>query len=235
METSQPLCPLGPSRIKGAFLFLNGNHPEDSSMTTPSKSSAPASTTQAATQAVEPPAQTTLPCLKTASASKLSKRAEGSHIHYRLWCDPQHAQLFVQIYGNDGGGQHSLELVPFAKVQAAMASVQDGQAFKARILRSAFKGRSANNSGFLACALRAEGLFSAADDKAFAHVVCGDWKAWLHACLSLPGEQKEIAVTLVAAALPADTGEATSSSGGKAKAKGRTRDTAQEDGNAPTP
>jgi len=213
-------------------------------MTTPSQSSPTESSPKATTQAVEPPAQTLLPCLKTASAPKLSKRAEGRHIHYRLWSDPQHTQLFVQICGNDGGGQHSLELVPFAKVQAAMASVQDGHPFKACALRSAFAGRSANNSGFLACALRAEGLLAAADGKAFAHVVCGDWAAWQQTCLSLPGEAQEIALTLAAVVLPADTAGNDSGkskakdrakAGAKIAAQGKAPDVAQEDGNAPTP
>lgn len=162
-----------------------------------------------------PPApvpQVTLLLLKAARAAKLSKRADGQSIDYRLWTNEQRSDVFVQIAGNPGGGQHSLELVAFAKIADVVDSVPDGEPFKAKAFKTAFRGRSSNNFGFLVCILYAEGLLQAYPEKAFCHKVGGDWPAWKQACLKLPGEPAEIARPLAEAALealPADTPEPT--------------------------
>ena len=154
----------------------------------------------------EQPTLITLTILKTASAPKHSKRSAGKNIHYNLWTDDQRRDVLWQISGNDGGGQHSLELVPMAKVQSTVAALTGHEPFRTRLLRSVFSGRSTNNAGFLVCAMYAEGLLAAAST-AHHHVVQSDWRAWQQACLDLPGEQREVSLALATEALPVDTSE----------------------------
>lgn len=162
-----------------------------------------------------PPApvpQVTLLLLKAAHAPKRSKRAEGQHVDYRLWTNEARSDVFVQIAGNAGGGQHSFELVPFAKIAAVVEGLPADTPLKAKAFKTAFRGRSSNNFGFLLCILYAEDLLQPFPDKAFCHAPHGDWSAWKHACLQLPGEPTEIARPLAEAALealPADTPEPT--------------------------
>jgi hypothetical protein len=153
----------------------------------------------------DPAATVTLTVLKAANAPKLSKRSAGKHVHYRLWTDDQRSDVWWQIAANDGGGQHSLELVPTRKVLATLDALAGRDPFRTKNLRGAFQGRSANNPGFLVCALYAEGLVQASD-KANHHVLSDiDWNTWRDTCLALPGQPVEVAATLALSVLPADT------------------------------
>lgn len=157
------------------------------------------------TNDIEQKPQVELVLLKDASAPKLSKRSAGSSLQYRLWTDEKRSDLFWQIAANDGG-QHSLELVPMAKVQATIAAQAGSDPFRTRLLRSTFSGRSTNNAGFLVCAMTAEGLLLPSD-KAHHHVVHGNWSDWQQAVLRIEGQPAMIASALAVAALPADTSE----------------------------
>jgi len=153
------------------------------------------------------PALVTLTVLKAANAPKLGKRSAGKNIHYRLWTDDQRHEIYWQIAANDGGGQHSLELVPTAKLESTLRPLAGKEPIRTRALRNTFTGRSANNAGFLVCALYAEG-FLGTSGKAHHHAVTeSDWHAWRQACLSLPGQPVELPLVLAAAALPADTAD----------------------------
>lgn len=156
------------------------------------------------------PELVTLLCLKEAAAPKRGQRAQG-HVHYRLLTDAEHSQLYVQVCGNDGGGHFSMEVVPFAKVRAAISGLTPDMPFPARMFRNAFEGRSANNPGFLSCLLRNEALLTVVPEKAHQNLLSGDWPAWERDCLALPGEPIDIPTKLAAAvmsvALPADTAE----------------------------
>ncbi len=173
-------------------------------MTTNNPDASNTSTTQA-----EPITETYL-CLKSASAPKLGQHATG-RIHYQLLTDPERRQLFIRITQNDGAGYFSKELVPFDKVQAAVADLDAEQPFPSKVLKFSFRGASQNNSGFLACAMRAEGLLTSIPDKVHLHRRHGDWAAWASACLEQPGEPMEIAVSggktaaSAAVTLPVDT------------------------------
>ena len=164
--------------------------------------------------------QVELTLLKESRAPKLSKRSAGRTLLYRLWTNPQRSDVFWQIAANDGG-QHSLELVPMAKVQATIATQAGTDPFRTRLLRSTFSGKSTNNAGFLVCAMAAEGLLIASD-KAHHHVVHGNWTDWQQAVLSIDGQTATIAAALAVAALPADTSEPVQ----KGKRNGRQRTSA---------
>lgn len=172
------------------------------------------------TNDIEQKSQVELVLLKEASAPKLSKRSAGSSLQYRLWTDEKRSDVFWQIAANDGG-QHSLELVPMAKVQATIAAQAGNDPFRTLLLRSTFSGRSTNNAGFLVCAMAAEGLL-VASDKAHHHVVHGNWADWQQAVLSIDGKPTAIAAVLAVAALPADTSEPVQ----KGKRNGRQRTSA---------
>lgn len=164
--------------------------------------------------------QVELVLLKEASAPKLSKRAAGSSLRYRLWTNANRSDVFWQIAANDGG-QHSLELVPMAKVQAAITAQAGSEPFRTRLLRSTFSGKSTNNAGFLVCAMVAEGLL-AASDKAHHHVANGNWADWQRTVLSIDGQPTALPAVLALAALPADTSEPVQ----KGKRSGRQRTSA---------
>lgn len=169
---------------------------------------------------IEQQPQVELVLLKEANAPKLSKRSAGRSLLYRLWTDDQRHDVFWQIAANEGG-QHSLELVPMAKIQSTIASVAGNEPFRTRALRNAFSGKSTNNAGFLVCAMVAEGLLLASD-KAHHYVAHSNWAEWQQAVLSIAGQPTQIAATLAMAALPADTSEPVQ----KGKRSGRQRTSA---------
>lgn len=146
----------------------------------------------------------TLLRLKTGAAPKLGQHAHGA-IHYELLADTNRQTLLLRLTGNDGGGNHSLELVPFSRVQAIVAGLPADAAVPFRVFRSCFRGKSQNNAGFACCLLRAEGLLTSVDGKRYQHKVAGDWENWASQALALSGETVDLAVSLVGDALPVDT------------------------------
>lgn len=125
--------------------------------------------------------------LKTGQARKTGLRSQG-HIAYRLLCRPSRHDLLLTIESNEGGGYFSKELVPFNDVFACIQSIQSGKPVPSKMFKDAFVSQSANNAGFLAAILRAEGLLSAASDAGHHHLLQGDWGEWKQQMLSLPGE-----------------------------------------------
>lgn len=125
--------------------------------------------------------------LKTGQARKTGLRSQG-HITYRLLCRPSRHDLLLTIESNEGGGYFSKELVPFNDVFACIQSIQSGKPVASKVFKEAFVSQSANNAGFLAAILRAEGLLSAASDAGHHHLLQGDWGEWKQQMLTLPGE-----------------------------------------------
>ena len=160
---------------------------------------------------VEPDAAPSFWALKTATASKLGKRAEGC-ISYQLLADADRQHLFIAITGNENGGYFSRERVPFQKVRECLSSFPN-KSFPSKALRDAFFGRSSNNPGFLAAVLSAEGLIAADATAESLHKAIGDWPAFEEAMLALPGTLllANAAQTLpdAAAAMPDHTQAAT--------------------------
>lgn len=125
--------------------------------------------------------------LKSATASKLGKHANGS-ISYTVVCSPDRTALFVAITGNSSGGYFSREYVPFDGVQELVAKL-DQSAFPSKPLKAAFTGKSSNNAGFLAAILHAEGLLTRAPDNETKHVMSNDWGNWKTTLLAQEGDQ----------------------------------------------
>lgn len=125
--------------------------------------------------------------LRSGSAPKLGQHSDGQ-IHYELLTDRQNKELFIRLTANDSGGYFSREAIPFSRIRAAVAEINEGQGFASKTFFSLFIGRSINNSGFISCVLRALGLIAAVPDNAHLHQLAGNWSEWERTCLDLPGE-----------------------------------------------
>ncbi|MDR3480346.1 MAG: hypothetical protein P4L91_06485 [Burkholderiaceae bacterium] len=153
--------------------------------------------------------------LRSATAEKLGKKSKGS-LSYQWLCDTSRQQLSLRIIGNDSSGYFSKEIVPFNRIEQCLQSQSDQKPFASVLLKTSFHGQSSNNSGFLAAILRAEKLTVAVPDSETLHQVSGNWKAWMHALLKLPGTPIEVTLSaainkpLVAAAPCDPTGLANS-------------------------
>ncbi len=124
--------------------------------------------------------------LKAASAKKIGKLSVGS-IHYQILSDKAKVNLFIRVTGNDGGGYFSQELVSMQEIERCLKSRSNTDPFPSKVLMDVFVGRSANNAGFLAAILRAEGILSAAPDTETQHIFLGDMAKFKKACLAEPG------------------------------------------------
>lgn len=125
--------------------------------------------------------------LKRGTAAKTGPRSNGG-IGYQILTDQHRKELMLSITHNDGGGYFSNEVVPFSAVVDCLKGIKAEAAFPAKTFKAAFKGKSSNNSGFMAAILRAEGLLIAAPESASQHQRSGDWNAWIAAQLQQEGE-----------------------------------------------
>jgi len=130
--------------------------------------------------------------LKSGTANKVGQRSSGL-IAYETITDDARQTLWIRIVANPSSGYFSREMVDFRKVEACIEGFRDGKPVPSKAFAVAFSGRSANNGGFLAAILRAEGLLSPAPDNNFHHLVCGDWQVWRTSNLQLSGEEIDIA------------------------------------------
>jgi hypothetical protein len=151
----------------------------------------PSTPPDAATPSAQASIKQSFMLLKTATAKKLGKQAEGG-IGYRILGDTERKSIFLSITENDGGGYFSREIVPFQKVEACITKREQNKPFPSKTFKDSFTGRSSNNAGFLAAILRAEGLLASAPDSESQHILSGDWTAWKSASLSEVGTMIEI-------------------------------------------
>lgn len=130
---------------------------------------------------------TTFLLLKKASGPKCGLRSDGC-IAYNVLADAERQQLFLTLTDNNSSGYFSREIVPMARVMQILDAVPADHPWPSKALKDAFNGKSANNAGFLAAALRTEGILSPATDAPHLHVVSGDCAAWVTHMLAAPGE-----------------------------------------------
>ena len=124
-------------------------------------------------------------CLKTATAQKLGRNGGG--ITYKILCDAERQQLYMTLVANEGGGYYSREVFSVAGVEACLPP-DPAQAFAAKCLAPAMRGKSSNHPGFLAAILRAEGLLLPVDGQAHLHQQTETWEAWKASLLAQDGE-----------------------------------------------
>lgn len=90
----------------------------------------------------------------------------------------------IRVTGNTGGGFFSHEWIAIDAILNCIQEIPEGDTFKAVNFRSLYVSRSANNAGFLAAALRNEGLLVVPDKAIYNHLP-GDSKAFLTAMRKL--------------------------------------------------
>ncbi|ASF48403.1 hypothetical protein [Methylovulum psychrotolerans] len=122
--------------------------------------------------------------LKKGKANKTGQRSHGQ-IHYRLLTDAGMQALYVIITGNDGGGYHSKEIVPFVNVEQCLEGFNTDKPLSSKLFQPAFVGQSTNNAGFLAAILRAENLLAAVPESPHHHALQADWDGWKASTLAL--------------------------------------------------
>ena len=148
--------------------------------------------------------------IKCDTAPKTGLRAEGG-ITYAVVRDLDSDTLFFTLISNTGGGYHSKELVPLSRIETCLAGIEAGKVVPAKVLRTAFNGRSSNNAGFLATCLRYEGLLSAFPDADHLHQIGSNLTQWQLTMLAREGKPYVQAGAVEAAAVSseaiADTGK----------------------------
>lgn len=129
--------------------------------------------------------------VKKQSAAKTGMHAKGS-LSYAIIRDDAASEAFVCLLGNDGAGFFSPEAIPFSAIERCLEGVTPEKPISAKLFRMAFRSKSANNPGFLAAVLRAEGLLVAAPEATHQHRLGGDWSAWRKDVLAQAGEPFEL-------------------------------------------
>jgi len=94
--------------------------------------------TTATTKAATSPAAPYV-TLKSATASKLGKHADGT-ISYKVACDIGRTALFLEITDNSSGGYFSREYVPVARIEELLSN-PDQSGFPSKVLKAAFTGK----------------------------------------------------------------------------------------------
>ncbi|MEK2122035.1 hypothetical protein WOC09_20440 [Vibrio parahaemolyticus] len=116
-------------------------------------------------------------------AKKLSPKTTN-HVFYELSEHDDLNTLYIRLSGNEGGGLHSKEWIKFEDVITVLTE-QGDKPFKSTVLKSVFKGGSANNSGFLAACCRGLGLTIQSEKSVFLHVLAPDFEQRRDELLSL--------------------------------------------------
>ncbi|MBX3667060.1 MAG: hypothetical protein KF778_01550 [Rhodocyclaceae bacterium] len=114
--------------------------------------------------------------------------------------DADASRLYLYLLQNSSGGYFSREPVCVDDVRACPTGLDPVLPIPAKAFVRAFKGRSANNSGFLYAVLRHEGLLEAWPEAAHQHLLSeANWGAWAAALKAQPATVFEPAVKAGAA------------------------------------
>ncbi|MEZ9576486.1 MULTISPECIES: hypothetical protein [unclassified Vibrio] len=118
-------------------------------------------------------------------ALKLSPKTQN-HVFYQIAKLDADSTLHIRLSGNEGGGLHSKEWISVEAIVAVLDGMT-GQPIKSTVLRSVFKGGSANNAAFLAAVMRSKeiGLLVKSDKSVFIHQLPDDYEDRKAALLNL--------------------------------------------------
>lgn len=157
--------------------------------------------------------------LKTNETAKVGQFSTG-RITYEVLADEGRDNIWIRLTNNDSSGWFSRELLTIEKIEACVEGIKEGEVMLSKRFAAAFKSRSANNAGFLAAALRAEGLLLPAPEQTSRHILGEDWETWKTNLLDLPGEPIDLAPAekATAQASPAGTTDIPDTSEGPATA-----------------
>lgn len=130
-------------------------------------------------------------CIKTLTAPKTGLNAKGG-ISYAVLRDTEGADIYFCLIANEAGGYHSQEPVSLSAILRCLEAIDTSQPIPAKTFKSAFVGKSANNSGFLVAALRNESILVAAPDVSYQHMLGDNLDEWRKAVMNAPAEPFEL-------------------------------------------
>lgn len=106
-------------------------------------------------------------------SKKLSPKTVN-HVLYEIALHDVDSELYIRLSDNEGGGLHSKEWIKLDDLFTVLDDQSD-KPFKSTVLKSVFKGSSANNAGFLAACLRGLLLINPTDKSVFLHVLAPEY------------------------------------------------------------
>lgn len=125
------------------------------------KKTTPESTATASTETNNTAVTETAPDVEThivlveGKAAKLSSKNRG-FVTFTLATCIDTGELELKLTGNDGGGLHSKEWLSVTSIVDILNVQIADKPFKSTVLKTVFKGASANNASFLAAVLRSK-------------------------------------------------------------------------------
>jgi hypothetical protein len=119
--------------------------------------------------------------VRSGSASKLNG---GGVIEYEV--GREHQQLHIRITKNDSSGTFGKEWMAWSAVRPLLDEAKKtGQLVHSSLFRSVIASKSQNTPGFLAAALRKEGLLAATEEGSTLSNVVGDPAQWEEGMMQL--------------------------------------------------
>ena len=125
--------------------------------------------------------------IRESRAAKLGLRSSGQ-IVFQILTDDALQDLFVRIAANQGGGYVSDEAVSVHALVRCITERTPSEPLRSGIFKSAFVGKSSNNSGFMTAVLLHEGLLSRDANRPHLLIDCGLWNDWRATQLSVSGD-----------------------------------------------
>jgi len=122
------------------------------------------------------------------STCKLISPAAKGQLTYNIGHNDQSKALHFRVIANTGGGFFSNEWIALDDVLSCIEEQPAGEPFKAIIFRKLYvSSKSSNNHGFLAAALRAEGILLPVEKAVYSHIFGVRVKTilwpWVHALI----------------------------------------------------
>ncbi len=127
--------------------------------------------------------------LKKSTCPKLSSRAKGN-ITYHVGTDTNCKTFHLRVTANTGGF-FSNEWIALDNILETIQEEAADSPFKAIIFQPLYASKSANNHGFLAAALRSEGILLPAEDHPLSHTLV-DIKAFKKSMQKLIKEKVDL-------------------------------------------
>ncbi|GIU31546.1 hypothetical protein [Shewanella sp. MBTL60-007] len=106
-------------------------------------------------------------------AKKLSPKTTN-HVFYEIALHYEDNQLYLRLSGSEGGGLHSKEWIKLEDIFTVLDEQSD-KPFKSTVIKSVFKGGSANNAGFMAACLRGLLLINPTEKSVFLHALAPEY------------------------------------------------------------
>jgi hypothetical protein len=108
------------------------------------------------------------------SCAKLSPRGKGD-LEYEIGINDSTNESCIRIVGNASSGAFSKNWINLNDIQSIFEKIEE-ETFRAVVLRDLYANTSSNNAGFLASALREEGVIKSLPEQPTS-IQLGEWKA----------------------------------------------------------